>query len=324
MRLHRTHLAAAALCGGISLFLACSAATGSSPGQLAVSLVDAPNPAVSEIWVHVTKVMAHSSASGWRLVSATPLDVDLLKLQSYAAPLGITSMPAGTVTQIRLVVAPDGNHVVTAAGDVPLKVPSGSESGIKIKGPWEITSCSKTTVTLDFDGNKSIWYHPTGQGDEWILRPVIRTRGTEHADVSCDPGPSDAGTDGGEPGGVTTCLSETRTCSTAGAGQPCQSGVECLSGTCDTNACTKSPAGGPCRQNADCASGACGGDGSCSSGNATGAGSACESATECLSGACVASVCGAGAQNTACNVAADCQSGVCTDHACGEPLSSAP
>jgi hypothetical protein len=60
-------------------------------GQLAVDLVDAPNP-VDEIWVKITQVRAHSTAAGWTTVSNTTLSVDLLKLQTYAAPLGLANL----------------------------------------------------------------------------------------------------------------------------------------------------------------------------------------------------------------------------------------
>ena len=51
---------------------------------LAVNLVDAPNPTVDEIWVNVERVVAHGVPGGWVTL----------------------------ITQIRLVVAADGNYVV--------------------------------------------------------------------------------------------------------------------------------------------------------------------------------------------------------------------
>lgn len=198
---------AAVACGG--------AGTGSAPagqgrttqssgvaagqGQLSVNLVDAPNPAVDEIWVNVERVVAHSTSAGWVTVSTTPILVNLLALQTESAPLGLVNLPAGTITQIRLVVSSDGNFVVTGGNKVPLDVPSGSESGIKIIGPWEVPECSRLTVTLDFDGKSSI--HLADRGDTYNLRPVIRVKKEEVAEIGCTSTP-DAGADGGADAGT--------------------------------------------------------------------------------------------------------------------------
>jgi len=119
MNPHRPFLAVFVLASALALAVACSSATGPKPpagqGQLAISLVDAPNPAVDEIHVNISRVTAHSTSAGWVTVSTfdPPLGVDLLKLTSAAAPLGFANLPPGTVTQVRLLVAADGNYVLT-------------------------------------------------------------------------------------------------------------------------------------------------------------------------------------------------------------------
>jgi hypothetical protein len=95
-KLHLRDLALVSLTGAICLAIACGTAKGNNAppvgyGQLAVDLVDAPNP-VDEIWVKITQVRAHSTAAGWTTVSNTTLSVDLLKLQTYAAPLGLANL----------------------------------------------------------------------------------------------------------------------------------------------------------------------------------------------------------------------------------------
>lgn len=180
-----------------------SSGVATGQGQLAVNLVDAPNPAVDEIWVNVERVVAHSTSAGWVTVSTTPVLVNLLALQTESASLGFVNLPAGTVTQIRLVVSSDGNYVVTGGNKVPLDVPSGSESGIKIIGPWEVPECSRLTVTLDFDGKNSI--HLADRGDLYNLRPVIRVKKAEVAEIGCTSTPdggADAGADGGADAGT--------------------------------------------------------------------------------------------------------------------------
>jgi hypothetical protein len=292
-----------AVAAAIGVGLACDAAK-RGPGQLAIQLVDAPNTAVDEIWVNVTAVRIHEVSIGWKTVLDTPLPpLDLLKLKDSAAALGLVNLPAGTVTQIRLVVAPTGNYVTVGGQQIPLKVPSGAESGIKIQGPWEISACTETSVTLDFDGNKSIWVHPTGTGDEWILRPVIRTKKATRTPGTCDGG-GEAG--GGVPPG--------------GPGATCTTGGECLSGVCNDGSCEASGPGGPCQADADCASGQCvTGEGTCGPGTAGGVGSSCSVGSDCLSNACVAGKCDPGLQGLPCAADGDCAEGfVCIEASCVE------
>ncbi|MHB8874459.1 MAG: DUF4382 domain-containing protein [Myxococcaceae bacterium] len=285
-------------------------------GRLQVELVDAPNPQVKEINVTISKVTAHSSSAGWvAIYSGAPITVDLLKLKTHALQLGFANLPAGRVTQIRLhtleggvqeVVLPDGSHVA-------LKVPSGTKSGIKVKGPFELSACTASTVTLDFDGHKSIWVHPTGQGDEWILRPVIHAKRVQTQAAPCsgpDAGaPTDSGgTDGGEPPFLD------------GGGAPCQLSTECLSGVCTAGICAVGAAGSPCRSAADCAGNVCTADGICGPGSAGGTGTPCAVNTDCLSGTCTAGVCATGTQGNPCISAADCGEGFTCDTGSCSPI----
>lgn len=341
----------------MALVVACGQAvsTGSRTGngQLAVELVDAPAPAVDAIWVNVTKVTAHSTQGGWFTVSTSPLSVDLLKLQDAAASLGLVSLPPGTITQVRLVVSPDGNHVTVGGQDLALKVPSGSQSGIKVHGPWEVTACNKTALTLDFDGKNSIFTHPTGHGEEWILRPVIRVKKAEVVPVPCD----DETPDGGAPPatcgeGLPTCpdgqlcvestckdlppqpcilgaecvsgtCDPTNRCAPGGSDTPCATGPECLSGVCDAGSCVPGLPGDSCRAGSDCESGTCSSEtGSCAPGGAGGAGQPCTSPAACYSGSCTAGACDPGVQGKPCAAPADCMSELCGAPAPGAELGS--
>src|SRR6185369_9522254 len=118
--------------------------------------------------------------------------IDVLKLSQYAQQLGFANVPAGKITQLRLYVKEGATQYVTRDDGqrIDLKVPSGIQSGIKLKGMFDAAQCTASTVPLKWDGKKSIWVHPTGQGDEWILRPVIHTGSIEGSNVGCMP-PSD-------------------------------------------------------------------------------------------------------------------------------------
>jgi hypothetical protein len=203
------------LLGGAAMALAaCGASTsGNGNGTLAVALTDAPSPDVRGIVVTVDSVTAHSDEAGWVTVAQGPITVDLLSLQNVSMKLGEISLPAGTVSEVRLILVDGGpQYVVLADGShAPLKTPSGAQSGEKLEGPFTVSACERHTLTIDFDGKNSIAYHQTGgPNPEWILRPVIRVK-TEadevlpcHADGGAPgsgPPPSGPGTDGGTDAG---------------------------------------------------------------------------------------------------------------------------
>lgn len=276
----------------------------SGKGRLAVELVDAPTVKVSEINVTISQVTAHAASVGWvEVMSGPAVTVDLLKLKDHAMALGFADLPTGKVTQIRLFVdAAAPNHVVLPSGEqVPLKVPSGEQSGIKIKGPFEVSACATTLVTLDFDGHKSIWVHPTGQDELWILRPVIHAKQVVQVGDMC----ADAGSPSGSPspdGG----LVEEGGGQPSGGGSPCTEASQCLSNVCAAASCVPSGPRGACVTSRDCASGSCLEDGTCESGGTKPAGASCASSAECLSGSCESGICDVGGQGAACAEPRDC------------------
>lgn len=331
-------VAFALLVGAVLTAAACGSRSRPAPtptgqGRLAVALVDAPVPQVSQVVVHVTKVTAHHETEGWLTITppgvsdASPLAIDLLTLQAPAQPLdlGLAALPPGRVSQLRLYVTQTGNHVVLAAGgaEVPLKVPSGPQSGIKVKGPWEILACNQTSLVIDFDAKKSIWFHPAKQGDEWILRPVIRTRSAVTEPVGCDEGCSDANPcpEGQVCDADRTCVSDVRP--PGPAGDPCDVDAECLSGLCDElRRCAPGGAGTPCQIGADCVSGTCD-EGTCTvPPEALPAGQPCLIHSQCLSNACdpATASCARGGQGAACRADNDCAEGMtCDAGSCAAP-----
>jgi hypothetical protein len=274
-------------------------------------------------------------------LSGQETTVDILRLAQSAQSLGFSNIPAGKVTQLRLYVK-DGtmNYVTRDDGTrIDLKVPSGIQSGIKLHGMFDVAQCSMATAPLKWDGKRSIWVHPTGQGDLWILRPVIHTGHIDSMDVGCMPSdtpgvpggsgtvedPPDDGTTPGGSGGSDTPITEgpgggSNLPGVGGTGSACTSGSGCLSGECVSGFCTQGGADAPCNVAADCVSGSCL-SGSCSPGSAGGSGTPCTLNAQCLSGACVAGVCGTGGQGQPCKVQADCLSSyTCTNNYCLPPI----
>jgi hypothetical protein len=273
MRANHPRFAFVGLClaGAIGLVVACSSSP-SGPGQLAVNLVDFPSDQLDHIWVNVTKVTAHSAVDGWVTVSNDAKTVDLLALQATPELFGTVKLSSGQITQIRLYVAQDGNwvHLISDTANpptqTPLKVPSGYQSGIKIIGPWDITACNKTSVTLDFNAQQSIEVHSTGGTDEWILRPTIHVKKTESSPVACgDVGPGGACDESNPCSEGNFCNSGTCTPTTqgGGAGSSCNVADDCVTKICTTGTCQKSPPNGTCAANTDCTNDNCWSDGSC-------------------------------------------------------------
>ncbi len=292
---------------------ACSASSQSTgdiaPGRarLSVEIVDAPAAKYSEVVVTVSKITAHSTTAGWVTISDTPATLDLLKLKDVGFVFGKVELAPDKITQIRLYTDPIGPHYVTLpdGSHVDLTVPSGTQSGIKVTGPIDLAACAETTLTLDFDPAKSIQVHPTGNGDLWILRPVIKAKKIVTSTVGCAE-PSDAGID------APPALPDTG----LPAGSACTVSSECLSGFCGDSICGPGAAGTPCLTAPDCASGICA-EGVCGIGPALGAGQPCIDGTGCLSGVCTNGTCETGGQGTPCLLAEDCGTGLtCTAGTC--------
>lgn len=321
--------------------LAGATEAGTGRVEAALTAPNAPGPAVmqstapgakqkvKEIIVTVAKVTAHSSSGGWRTLSSTQVTVDILKLAQFTQSLGFANMPAGKVTQVRLYLAEAGPQYVTRedGARIDLKVPSGLQSGIKLKGLFDVEGCHLTSVPIEIDGKKSIWVHPTGQGDLWILRPVIRMGKVEASSVGCKPPPIISGSGGGggthgggggfEEGPGTGIPG---TIPVNGAGGTCATSLNCLSGVCINGTCGKGGPDAPCALAVDCASGACS-SGTCSVGSAGGSGSVCTINSQCLSNGCVNGKCGEGGQGQPCAAAIDCALGFsCVAGACASQI----
>ena len=182
------------------LFAFAIAACGPPPddekaARIEVRLIDAPSADVTSIVVTIDHVDAHTDGGGWQTLVSTPQTLDLLTLRGGTfATLGIGRLPAGKLTQLRLVVSGSAaNYAVTSDGTHhALTIPSGTQSGIKLTGPIDLPACSSAIVTLDFDGQNSLMVHPGG-GD-FMLRPVVRIAGMQTSPGTC-------GADGGETGG---------------------------------------------------------------------------------------------------------------------------
>lgn len=143
--------------------------------SLKVMLIDAPaaydavNVDIREIRVHVED---NGNDSGWvSLAGIQPGVYNLLDFRNgLDTVLATGSVPAGTISQIRLILGPDNSVVVNGVSN-PLKTPSAQQSGLKLQVHQTLKAGLVYEFWLDFDADKSVV--ATGSG-EYNLKPVIK------------------------------------------------------------------------------------------------------------------------------------------------------
>ena len=187
-------------CGGSS-----STSTGQT-GTLALKLIDAPGD-FQAVYITIKEVQVHKSGdddnvsteenssiatdqnssaeAGWITVVEGQKTYDLLELQNgVEAVLGEENLSVGYYTQMRLIldtnpdesnntldeVHPFANYVIVDGNYFEITIPSGLQTGIKLIKGFQIEANTTTTLTLDFDANKSIFL--TGNG-AYKMKPTI-------------------------------------------------------------------------------------------------------------------------------------------------------
>lgn len=148
-------------------------------GTLRLYATDAPFnfDTVSEATITVEKINLRQASGNKITVMEKTIELNLLELRNgLVETLSEIEIPAGEYDEILLVIA--GAKVVLKDGrEFPLKVPSGSESGLKVfvKPNIVITTDLSTDVLLDFDLSQS--FIPTGTSSSitgFNFKPVIR------------------------------------------------------------------------------------------------------------------------------------------------------
>lgn len=208
----------AALLGLALCLVACDDKTGTAVGNppradLFIELTDAPGD-VASVFVDLVEIAVHRSGgapvdaaaadggatddgSGWTVVTTPMQSIDLLAFRDGAVvSLGGTALPEGRYDMIRLVVT--GGEVVEMSGQrFPLKIPSGEQSGLKIRHDLELLAEVSTTLVLDFDGQASLNMTPQG----YTLRPVLSVKERRDTPRPTRGRPADAGTTPSSPEG---------------------------------------------------------------------------------------------------------------------------
>ena len=140
---------------------------------LKVKLTDAPIQADSvNVDIRQVRVNFRDDSTGWVDLNTQAGIYDLLGLQNGVDTLLATGViPASPVKEIRFVLGTD-NSIVVAGVNYPLTIPSGSESGLKIKVNKQLSGPVDSLI-IDFDAALSI--HQNGQGN-YMLKPVLKIK----------------------------------------------------------------------------------------------------------------------------------------------------
>jgi Domain of unknown function (DUF4382) len=174
--------------GAAAIVAACGGGSDSDTGTgtLRLSLTDTPACGYDNVFVTVEKVRVHRSSAagandgGWEEMAVSPaLQVDLLTLTNGTLePLGQMQLPAGTYTQMRLLLAANGNSapwanyiVPTGGSATPLTTPSAQQSGLKMNVNLTVNPDTVADFAIDFDACKS--FVKAGKSGKYLLKPVL-------------------------------------------------------------------------------------------------------------------------------------------------------
>lgn len=165
----------AAGCGGGGL-----APAEDATGIINIAITDAAVDSVSEVWVEFAGVTLKPQSGDEVVVTFdTPKSINLLDLQEgrTEALLPDTRVAAGRYNWMRLAVNADFDNVMdsyalTNGGMVELRVPSGSQSGLKLVSGFTVTQNMSTNLVIDWDLRKAL-SDPQGQPG-MHLRPALR------------------------------------------------------------------------------------------------------------------------------------------------------
>ena len=141
--------------------------------QLKIHLTDNPFNA-SEVNVDIREVRANfrDDSTGWVTLSTRAGIYNLLGFQNgIDTVLAQGTVPMGTLKEVRFVLG-NNNSIKIDSIVYPLTIPSGSESGLKIKVGKQLHATLDSLI-IDFDAALSILQ--TGNGD-FKLKPVLKIK----------------------------------------------------------------------------------------------------------------------------------------------------
>ncbi|WP_160118647.1 DUF4382 domain-containing protein [Chryseotalea sanaruensis] len=159
----------------------------SAKGKVQLYITDAPvdDANVDAVFLSIIGVELKNN-DGWQTIAAydEPVTVNILDYQEgNALFLTEEEISAGTYTEARLILDAPAENVPAAnnpgcylrykdGSTQALFIPSGAQSGYKVKGSFTLAAGGTVAVTLDFDVRKSIVV--AGASERFVLKPVVR------------------------------------------------------------------------------------------------------------------------------------------------------
>lgn len=197
------------------LLAACGGGGGGETGTLSLGVADAPIRDAKSVLVTFSGLeLRQGGGPAIPIMFDEPIQLDILALQGeQSAPLiQDVELPAGVYDQIRLFVDASGNANCNTTADTaddnvivfegatdsdlddevfPLVVPSGVQSGYKVRGPITIAAGGRAAYTVDFDLTRAIAERSSPAGTCYNLKPTS-LRVTDNAVVGTLIGNVDA------------------------------------------------------------------------------------------------------------------------------------
>jgi hypothetical protein len=161
-------------------------------------LIDAPAN-YDEVWIEVLSVEVlmkgnnEENGSAWINLPYEGDDqkINLLSLTGgNSEHLGELEIPAGEISQIRLILGED-NYLMQGGNRLDLKTPSAQQSGLKLKVDKPLNEGISYDLVIDFDASRSIV--KAGNSGQYILKPVLRVIAEESATIEGTVQPLEAG-----------------------------------------------------------------------------------------------------------------------------------
>jgi len=152
----------------------CDAFQSDGGGRLRVELTDAPLDDVMEARVTIERLELLADDGDVITLSDDDMEFNLLELRNgLTAELADVEVPEGDYSQLRILVDEEATLVFNNGSEEILKVPSGSQTGIKVLFPsFTFTDENDVVLTVDFDAARS--FVQSGGNGKYIFKPVLK------------------------------------------------------------------------------------------------------------------------------------------------------
>lgn len=167
------------LLGGVT-FIGCDSTANDSPPRVRILMTDAPRAEMISALVSIVRVEIKGPDSLSTILTDSVQEFDLLTLQNDSTIVLVdTILTDGIYSQLRLIVGENAVVEFDDGSTQHLKIPSGSQSGIKflLHDVGLFGSQDTLNLVLDFDVNES--FIEAGQSGQLLFKPVIKIKSAD-------------------------------------------------------------------------------------------------------------------------------------------------